>query len=72
VLRLVRSGMDNIIHQLATFSVAESNWKAGCVERHLSGLERGKGREALPIATHRKNIHERTFYGENGTKRNTF
>ena len=38
------------------FSVAESNWKAGCVERHLSGLERGKGREALPIATNRKNI----------------
>src|SRR5919108_6027503 len=25
--------------------------KAGCVERRMSGLERGKGREALPIAT---------------------
>ena len=28
-----------------------SRWKAGCVERRMSGLERGKGREALPIAT---------------------
>lgn len=28
-----------------------SRWKAGCVERRTSGLERGKGREALPIAT---------------------
>ena len=43
-----------------SFPVAGSNWKAGCVERHLSGLERGKGREALPIATSGENHSQST------------
>ncbi len=42
-------------------SVAGLNWKAGCIERCLSGLEGGKGREALPILTHCKNLSQRTF-----------
>ncbi len=32
-------------------AVAWPNWKAGCRETGLPRLERGKGREALPIAT---------------------
>src|SRR3712207_6755844 len=31
--------------------VSRPNWKAECRETGLLGLERGKGREALPIAT---------------------
>jgi hypothetical protein len=40
------------------FPVAESNWKAGCIERCLSGLDGGKGREALPIRTLYKNLSQ--------------
>ena len=41
--------------------VSKPSWKAGCGESRTSGLERGKGREALPIATSRceKRIKEK-------------
>ena len=57
VLRLVRSGMG--VPLACSLPVAELNWKAGCVERHLSGLERGKGCEALPIVTFRQDHNDR-------------
>jgi hypothetical protein len=64
VLRLVRSGMGAPL--ACSLPVAELNWKAGCVERHLSGLERGKGCEALPIATPDENGNYSVGSGKSG------
>ena len=59
MLRLVRSGMGVSYPSACNLPVAELNWKAVCVERRTYRLEGGKGREALPILTHCKNLLER-------------